>query len=69
MFAMYNDMQSHTGAMLAFGKEAVFFLDPDDSIIKKLGAQSLVILQDNTSSIRLDVNGKDLAQRELVILI
>ena len=90
-------MRSHTGAMLTFGKGAVFSLSnkqkvnstsstveeiigvddamnfvmwvklfieqqvqnlPHDSIVKKLGAKPSVLQQDNTSSIRLEVNGK-----------
>ena len=31
---------------------------PDDSVIKRLGAQPLVLAQDNTSSIHLEVTGK-----------
>ena len=96
-FAVHNDMRSHTGAMLTFGKGAVFSLSnkqkvnstsstvaeiigvddamnfvmwvklfieqqvenlPHDSIVKKLGAKPSVLQQDNTSSIRLEVNGK-----------
>lgn len=90
-------MRSHMGAMLTFGKGAVFSLSnkrkvnstsstvaeiigvddamnfvmwvkqfieqqvqnlPLDSIVKRLGAKPSVFQQDNTSSIRLEVNGK-----------
>ena len=90
-------MRSHTGAMLTFGRGAVFSMSnkqkvnltsstvaeiigvddamnfvmwvklfieqqvvnlPTKSIIKKLGAQPSVLQQDNTSSIRLEANGK-----------
>ena len=90
-------MRSHTGAMLKFGRGAVFSLSnkqkvnstsstvaeiidmddamnfemwvklfveqqvlnlPIDSIIKKLGSQPSVLQQDNTSSIKLEANGK-----------
>ena len=96
-FAVHNNMRSHKGAMLTFGKGAVFFLlnkqkvnstsstvaeiigmddkmnlvmwvklfietqvsgRLTDAVIKKLGAQPSVLQHDNTSSIRLKVNGK-----------
>ena len=96
-FAVHNDMRSHTGAMLTFGRGAVFSLSnkqkvnttsstvaeivgvedamnfvmwvklyieqqvvnlPMKSIIKRLGAQLSVLQQGNTSSIKLEANGK-----------
>ena len=96
-FAVNNVMRSHTGALLTFGRGAVFSLSnkqkvnsisstvaeiigvddamnlmmqvklfienqvanlPTKSIIEKLGAQPLVLHQDNTSSICLEANGK-----------
>ena len=95
-FAVHNDMRSHTGSMLTFGRE-VFSLSnkqkviltsstvteiicvddtmnfvmwvklfieqqvvnlPVKLIIKKLGSKPSVLQQDNTSSIRLEANGK-----------
>ena len=96
-FAVHKDMRSHRGAMLTFGRGAVFSLSnkqkvnstistvveiigvddamnfvvlvklyieqqdvnlPMKSIIKKLGSQPSVLQQDNTSSIKLEANGK-----------
>ena len=94
-FAVHNNMRSHTGTLLTFGKGTVFSLSnkqkvnstsstiaeiigvddamnfvmwvklfikqqaknlPLDSIIKKLGEKPSVLQQDNTCSIRLEVN-------------